>query len=73
MMLCLRPHRVNAARVCVKRSALARAERPDSKATATEIDGHLRNPTAVNLANADAGVTGTNVLRVCPTLCSHPS
>src|SRR5205807_10461658 len=27
----------------------------------------------VNLANTDAGVTGTKVLRMCPTRFSHPS
>src|ERR1700674_438099 len=72
MMLCLRPRSVNAARqgrshISRERSARIRKP-PRRKSTVT-----FENPALVNLANADAGVTGTNVLRMCPTLCSHPS
>src|SRR6266446_5095089 len=39
---------------------------PRRKSTVT-----FENPAVVNLANIDAGVTGTNVLRMCPARCKH--
>ncbi len=72
MMLCPRSRCVNAAGVLSPHISRARTARirkpPHRKSTVTS-----ENPVVVNLAIADAGVTGTNVLRMCPTLCSHPS
>src|ERR1700687_4995088 len=72
MMLCPRPRSVNAARPGSSHTSRERSARirkpPRRKSTVT-----FENPAVVNLANAEAGVTGTNVLRRCPTLCIHPS
>src|ERR1700674_808240 len=70
-MLCPRARCVNAARVegaQVSRARSARIRKPPRrKSTVTR-----EKPAAVSLANADAGATGTNVLRMCATLCSQP-
>ena len=63
MMLCPHPRSVNAARLGsshVSRERSARIRKPPRRKSTVTFE----NPAVVNLANTEAGVTGTNVLRM---------
>src|SRR6266478_4049895 len=72
VMLCPHSHGVNAPLVCGPQVSCARSARirkpPRWMSTVT-----FANPAAVNLANNEAGATGTKVLLMCTTRCSHAS